>query len=731
VVKISSSGTKQWDRRFGGDSDYHFPGTDFLYSTIQTVDGGFLLGGISNSKAGGDLSESTLGYFDYWVVKISSTGAKQWDKRFGGEYTDILSSVAQTSDGGFLLGGSSVSGISGDRSQSSRGGGDYWVVKINSTGGKLWDKRFGGSSNDDLSSLTTTSDGGFLMAGWSNSGIGGDKTTAVGISGSLWIVKASSSGTKQWDRSFGSDDYENLSVVLRTADGGYLLGGTSASAKGNDKSEVVRGYNDYWIVKISSTGTRQWDRRFGGSKNEELRALVQTSDGGYLLGGTSASGAGGDKSEGSRGGNDYWIIKINSTGAKVWNKRFGGSGDDQLTSLATTSDGGYLLGGTSTSSSGGDKSETGRGGKDFWVVKVNSTGTRVWDKRFGGSGTDELRSLVRASDGGFLLGGFSSSGIGGDKSQGSRGRSDQWVVKISSTGTKQWDRRFGGSAHDQVYSLITTADGGYLLAGFSSSGLNGDKSESSRGSNDYWAVKISSSGAKQWDKRFGGSGNEKANVVIRTLDGGYLLAGWSFSGVGGDKTNESRGSADQWVVKISGSGVKQWDQRFGGSFADDCVSAVQNPDGSYLLAGSTFSEAFMESDDNGEYGLIPDYDVSEESKGGKDYWIVKTTSPAGSPTVAAMTAGAVVEVEGEGLLAYPNPFRQKLSLEFSVEQQEAARLAVYDLNGKLVQQLYQGVVSPGAPYTFEWDGSQVNSGIYFIRLDTESKVKVEKVVLAK
>ena len=176
---------------------------------------------------------------------------------------------------------------------------------------------------------------------------------------------------------------------------------------------------------------------------------------------------------------------------KLWDKAFGGSGDDWLYSIAPSPDGGYLLGGYSLSGFVvGDKSEASRGVRDYWVVKIDAAGNKLWDKTFGGSGDDWLYSIVPSPDGGYLLGGYSESGISGDKSEASRGFDDYWVVKIDAAGNKLWDKTFGGTGDDELYSIAPSADGGYLLGGYSSSGLGADKSEASRGSFDYWLVKI-------------------------------------------------------------------------------------------------------------------------------------------------------------------------------------------------------------------------------------------------
>src|SRR5262245_58694259 len=161
---------------------------------------------------------------------------------------------------------------------------------------------------------------------------------------------------------------------------------------------------------------------------------------------------------------------------------------------------------------------------------------KEWDARFGGSGDDYMQRIQPTTDGGYILAGFSSSGISGDKTQGNQGGWDYWIVKTDVSGVKQWDARFGGSKDDVLYSFQQTADGGYILGGQSLSGISGDKTQASQGSTDYWIVKTDANGVKQWDARFGGSGNDYFQTIIQTSDSGYIFGGECFSGISGDKT---------------------------------------------------------------------------------------------------------------------------------------------------------------------------------------------------
>jgi hypothetical protein len=261
---------------------------------------------------------------------------KQWDHTFGGTATERFSKVRATPDGGCLLAGSSASDISGDKSQASRGGVDFWVVKLDANGTKQWDRRFGGPVDDYLSSFCLTADGGYLLVGNSASGAGLDKSEAsrdAGL-GDFWVLKLDATGNKQWDRTFGGPASDTAMDVWPTQDGGYLVGGNSFSGQGGDKSQTGKGFCDLWVVKIDAAGTKQWDRDLGGTSDEYLSAVQQTTDGGFLIGGYSYSGPSSDKSQPSHGQEDFWIIKLDATGVRLWDRTYGTPFGDELTCWA-------------------------------------------------------------------------------------------------------------------------------------------------------------------------------------------------------------------------------------------------------------------------------------------------------------------------------------------------------------------------------------------------------------
>jgi hypothetical protein len=421
----------------------------------------------------------------------------QWQNTIGGNEGDYLYSIQQTTNGGYILGGDSYSGISGDKTSSKKGNSDYWVLKVSSTGNILQQKTFGGNSGDYLSAVYQTTDGGYILGGYSSSGISGNKTEASQGTYDYWVLKLSAAGAIEWQNAIGGANADYLQSIQQTTDGGYILGGYSYSGISGDKTEASQGGTDYWVVKLSATGTIQWQNTIGGSSGDMLKSIQQTTDGGYILGGYSSSGISGDKTEANQGLSDYWVVKLATNGVIQWQNTIGGSDDDYLLSLQQTTDGGYILGGYSKSVVSGDKTDIGKGGNDYWVVKLAANGNIQQQKTIGGYNDDILISVQQTIDGGYILGGYSSSGISGDKTEASQGFTDYWVVKLSATATIEWQNTIGGSSSEGLQSIQQTTDGGYILGGYSVSGISGDKTEICQGYADYWVVKLSNPNANK------------------------------------------------------------------------------------------------------------------------------------------------------------------------------------------------------------------------------------------
>ncbi len=431
---------------------------------------------------------------------------KQFDYRYGGVASEILYNIESTSDNGVVLAGWSDSFIGGDKTQNTWGSYDYWVIKIDSGGAKIWDKDFGGTAANHLFDLRQSFDDGYILGGNSNSQIGGDKTqnTWGGINDvDFWIVKIDSLGNKQWDKDFGTTVLDELASISQTADGGYILGGTTAAGISGDKTQNTWGAEDYWIIKIDSLGNKQWDKDFGTANQDYLRCVSQTPDGGYLIGGNTDAGISGDKTQNSKGLTDYWIIKTDSLGNKEWDRGFGGNDQDYFSWLDVTTDGGFIIGGSSYSQISGDKSQNSWGyilngytnDGDFWILKLDAAGNKLWDKDLGGDGGDYLSRFSVTADDGYLLSGVSSSDIGGDKTEVNYGSVEMWMLKLNFFGNKQWDKtaRTGTCySYTQTAFAVQTKSGCYVMAENLDFDIGGDKTQNNWGntSEDFWSIKF-------------------------------------------------------------------------------------------------------------------------------------------------------------------------------------------------------------------------------------------------
>ncbi|MBK7887452.1 MAG: T9SS type A sorting domain-containing protein [Bacteroidetes bacterium] len=417
----------------------------------------------------------------------------EWQNTIGGSESDKLNCIRQTTDGGYVLGGSSLSNISGDKTENCIGGSDFWIVKTDVNGNIQWQNTLGGDGLDYLYCIQQTADGGYILGGSSTSNISGDKSeNSIGGIGhpDYWIVKTDSQGIILWQNTIGGNSADVLYSIKQTSDGGYILGGWSYSDISGDKTENSNGEDDYWIVKTDSLGSIQWQNTIGGSEYDWLQTIQQTFDGGYILGGGSDSNISGDKTEGGYGESDYWIVKIDASGNIQWQNTIGGTVWDDLYSIQQTTDGGYILSGNSNSNISDDKTENNIGGRDFWIVKTDATGNIQWEKTIGGKGRDYLYSLDQTADGGYILGGSSQSNISGDKTENRNGSYDYWIVKTDGSGNIQWQNTIGGIRVDRLYSIQQTSDGGYILGGLSSSNISGDKTENCLGSDDFWILKL-------------------------------------------------------------------------------------------------------------------------------------------------------------------------------------------------------------------------------------------------
>ena len=404
--------TVQWQKSVGGT------GNDYAESIQQTNDGGYIVVGISYSNDG-DVS-GNQGASDCWVVKLNAFGTIEWEKSMGGSGDDNARLIQQTNDGGYIFIGPSDSN-DGDVS-GNHGNLDYWAVKLTSTGVIEWQKSLGGTGYEYAQYIQQTSDGGYIAAGSSFSNDGDVSGNHGGFD--CWVVKLNNEGTIVWQKSLGGLSNDEAESIQQTNDGGFILAGHSDSNDGDVSGN--HGGPDYWVVKLSSIGTIEWQKSLGGTGSDQAKSVQQTNDGGYIVAGYTSSNDG-DVSV-NYGYLDYWVVKLNSLGTIEWQKTLGGSDFDLAQSIQQTNDGEYIVAGYSYSNDVDVQSS--QGNQDFWVVKLSSIGTVEWEKSLGGSGLENASSIQQTNEGGFIVAGSSNSNDG-DVS-GNQGNFDYWVVQLKS-----------------------------------------------------------------------------------------------------------------------------------------------------------------------------------------------------------------------------------------------------------------------------------------------------------
>jgi uncharacterized delta-60 repeat protein len=357
--------------------------------------------------------------------------------------------------------------------ESCGGGGGDSESSSPSPSSIYWAKTYGSNSSENARSIQQTSDGGFIVAG---------DTSSFGTNTDVWIVKLDANGNITWQKTYGGSGVDSATSIQQTSDGGYIVAGDTSSFGTN---------TDVWIVKLNANGNITWQKTYGGSGVDSATSIQQTSDGGYIVAGdTSSFGT----------STDAWILKLDANGNITWQKTYGGSGADSVNSIQQTSDGGFIVAGESKSFGAGDK--------DIWVLKINSSGGIQWQKTYGEAATeDSAYSIRQTSDGGFIVAGETMlTNVG-----------DFWILKLDATGGVQWQKKYGGTLADAANAIRQTSDGGYIVTGGTSSFTNFF--------GDIWILKLDSAGAIQWEKTYGGNVSNSANSIRQTSDGGYIVAG--------------------------------------------------------------------------------------------------------------------------------------------------------------------------------------------------------------
>ncbi len=419
----------------------------------------------------------------------------------GGTYDDTPLAIDNTSDGGYIVIGTTNSSATGDITDTSHGASDFWVVKYDSVGKREWQRLYGGSGNDYGYSIRQTIDGGYIMGGFV-AGVSpntGDVGPGKGGNADAWVAKLTSTGAISWQKTYGGNQADFLRTIIPLSDGYIFLG----NAQSVDQ-DVSGGVGRFWVLRTDLNGTSSWHNTYNSPNGagEIPYSMAPSGDGnGYILVGYTPSN-----------NSDALIMKINNSGAVQWKKVYGGSQRDIAYATAPSSDGGSIVVCGSESSANGNVAGTNNGAEDIWILKLDASGNISWQQLYGGSAADRAYSVQQTSDGGYIVAGTSASSGTGNVTGTNKGGSDIWLLKLSSGGVIQWQKLYGGSGSEgsiptglNTYQPITvnarqTPDGGYVVTAGSRSSQSGDVTDTtnngsgSTANNDYWLFKTDASG---------------------------------------------------------------------------------------------------------------------------------------------------------------------------------------------------------------------------------------------
>ncbi len=404
------------------------------------------------------------------------------------------------------------------------------------------------------------------------------------------VLRAQTAPHIQWIQTYGGLRDDEAYGIFQTSDG-FIVAGYTGDTVEPGLPDYHGGFEDAWVLGLDNSGNILWEKCLGGTLEEEANAMIQTKDGGCCLAirtESSDDDVVDPDTNWFTGGSDGWIVKLTPDHQIQWATVIGGSNWDDVLSIVQSDDGGYAVGGYTASNDGcvtghfgGDTIQD----DDAWVTKLDANGKVQWSKCYGGLELDWAYGMVQTPDHGYCFVGNTASNDN-EVSGNHGGISDAWVAKIDSIGNFQWGKCIGGSDQDWATSIVATGDSGFIVAGGTTSN-DGDFS-GNHGQADAWVAKLTPTGDIQWTKCFGGDTTDKAWVVIQTSDGGYLFTGMSQST--DDEVMGNHGNAgDAWVVKLDPSGNIEWQECVGGSKLDVGFNIIQLSNGDYALLGQTES----------------------------------------------------------------------------------------------------------------------------------------------
>ncbi|RPH95940.1 T9SS C-terminal target domain-containing protein [candidate division KSB1 bacterium] len=561
----------------------------------------------------------------------------------------------------------------------------------------VWTRTFGGTQGDICYSVQRTQDGGYIMAG---------ETRSSGAGGrDFWLVKTTSVGSMQWNRTYGGAQDETCYAVHQASDGGYVLVGRTNSFR--------PGSWNGWVVRTNASGDTMWTRVFGGSQPDAFYSVAQGPGGFFWAAGyTYSYGLAGD----------YWLVQLSTFGDSITTHTYGGNRSEVCNKILIENDYMYLVGSTESYGQG----QTGL--PDYWLLKVSWLGDSVWSRPYGEDRSDVCTSIAAGDSGSLILGGYTESS--------GAGRADFWVIRTDSMGYLWNERTFGRTGQDYCQAVMQVAPNRIQVAGTTE--------YTAAGGNNGWLLEMDNNLDTLWNRQVGGASVDEIYAMVSSMDGTILTGGtWSFGS----------GQQDFWLVKIAApvtlfevtpiflnfgevpvgySATRSLTLRNAGNMPVTVLNLVTVPPFS-----SEFSSGFV-LNGNEQTSFTVFFQPAQAGEYIDTLWVEHST--ATSPTAVYVSGTGIMSDADEPdqnlpqrfalSAAYPNPFNAETVLTFDVPHAAPVRVAIYDVQGQLTKTIADGML-PAGSHRLHWNGSAFASGIYFVRAQSDGFSAARKIVLLK
>ncbi|WP_294676871.1 T9SS type A sorting domain-containing protein [uncultured Fluviicola sp.] len=510
--------------------------------------------------------------------------------------------------------------------------------------------------------------------------------SSIGFTQNFTITDQHHYGTPGWDVPI---------KTIKCQDGGFLTIANSATS-GNDKTQASFGGDDIWVIRLNADKTIRWEKTFGGDQDDASASVVELVNEDILILGQTNSGISGNKTSGNYGNSDFWLLKLDASGTKIWEKNFGSSDLDSPSSILVMSPTNYLITGCSSGGISGTKTVPGYGEFDIWCIGIDSSGNEVWQEAYGGDSYDGNGGLVKDAayklqNGNVLLLSQSNSGVSGVKTSPNYGWEDNWLIEINpSNGQLIQQNNFGGSASDYLTGILQIGNDIYL-AGGSRSDVSGNKQSVLHGTLSAWLLKLDENLSVISDQSFGGTTYSGFGGGIIRTNHGFIASGGCRNDSNPWATRPVHGVLDIWIVGFDNSGNYQWNYSFGSATGSDGITDVIE------TSNNHYTVSFVSNP------LTNDGDLTVPNYGSYDLYLVDLDTDLGVSNLSA-----------DQFSIFPNPAINSISINGI---NESAKYEITDLHGKIIESGdYIGVI----------DVNKFNAGLYTIRIVSDSQTITKK-----